>query len=237
MQETFEKEKVNRQSEREKSSQNNSSLEKVSETETNEEGACSEKLETETSEKLESSTGNGDTKSENSQEKKPFNKNQLGENDLPDLEDRETEVKERLGLNDSSSSMENLSKSVREEGKEVKCESAIESVNASSNTQCTESIDIAEKQSSEPDSEVHASETVTDHTKAKDTKLPFLLEPDMPHLSAVPRLSGGPDAVISLDEEEGRGIPQHPGVKQLMGRFMDHSKKRAKHVSKDVAIK
>jgi hypothetical protein len=261
MQETFEKEKARRQIEREKNSQKNISLEKMSDSKITEDSG------------LESKTGREQTETDNNQEIKSVSENQLGENELPDLEERESEVKERLGLNDSSQSVEDSSKSVGDDRTERNSESAMESdtarsneidsdiIEKRSNEPCPDSSekhssepdsdtlekhssepcpdisekrssepdsDIIEKLSSEPDPDIQASESVADRTNVKHSKL-HLLEPDIPHLSAVPRLSGGPDAEISLDD--------WAGVQKLMGRFMDHSKKRAKHINKDVAIK
>lgn len=239
MQETFEKEKLKKKSECDSVLKKQSASEKSSEKKEHGEASETDNILGETK------TGDGDSnKSSENQDKPAQNDLQLEMDELPDLEEKETQVKNRLGESEeslepmesqSSEPMEGLSQSLNKESEENFQESAIHTDSANSNTQCTDSTDSAQPQTKETD--ISESQSVSQHTKGTDHKLPFLLEPDLPQLSAIPKLSGGPDEVISLDDEEETGIPQHPGIQRLMGRFMDHCKKRTKHVNKDVDIK
>lgn len=239
MQETFEKEKFKKKSACDSVLTKESPLHKSLEKKMHEENSVTDNVHEETK------TGDGDSnKSSENQEKPPQNDHQLEMDELPDLEEKETEIKNRLGQSKESSEpiegqssepMEEPSQSASKESEDTCQDSAIHTDSANSNTQCTHSTDNARPQTEQTD--LSESQSVSQHTKAKDHKLPFLLEPDLPQLSAVPKLSGGPDEVISLDEEEEMGIPQHPGIQRLMGRFMDHCQKRTKHVNKDVDIK
>lgn len=238
MQETFEKEKVKKKSECEsvlkKPSPSDKSLEKTQHEEASETDSVN----------VETKPDGDSNKSSENQEKPAQNDHQLEMDELPDLEEKETEIKDRLGQSEkstepmkgqSSEPMEEQSQLVSKDSEDTCQDSAIHTDSANSNTQCTDSTDGAQPQTEETD--LSESQSVSQHIKAKDHKLPFLLEPDLPQLSAVPKLSGGPDEVISLDDDEETGIPQHPGIQRLMGRFMDHCKKRTKHVNKDVDIK
>ncbi|XP_061173504.1 claspin-like [Saccostrea echinata] len=227
MQQTFEKDKTSKQSEGDKTLQGTS--EKISEIKATEE---SEKIEKDTEEII----SVNENVSEDINEKHSSSEVQLGDIDLPDLEEREKEVEERLGQKDSPQPVKAQSKLAHIDKEVANCESSVESEGAISNTQCADSIKSIEKQSAKSKLEEHASEARTEHTITHESKLSFLLEPDLPHMSAIPKLSGGPDAVISLDKEE-EEEPQNPGVRKLMGRFMDHCKKRMKHVNKDVDIR
>lgn len=247
MQETFEKEKFKKKSACDSVLTKKSPLHKSLGGKMHEENSVTDNVHEETK------TGDGDSnKSSENQEKPTQNDHQLEMDELPDLEEKETEIKNRLGQSEESSEpmegqssepiegqssepMEEQSKSASKESEDTCQDSAIHTDSANSNTQCTHSTDNARPQTEQTD--LSESQSVSQHTKAKDHKLPFLLEPDLPQLSAVPKLSGGPDEVISLDEEEETGIPQHPGIQRLMGRFMDHCQKRTKHVNKDVDIK
>lgn len=236
MQETFEKEKFKKKSACDSVLTKESPLHKSLEKKMHEESSVTDNVYEETK------TGDGDS-SEN-QEKPTQNDHQLEMDELPDLEEKDTEIKNQLGQKEESSEpmegqssepMEEQSNSASKESEDTCQDSAIHTDSANSNTQCTHSTDNARPQPEQTD--LSESQSVSQHTKAKDHKLPFLLEPDLPQLSAVPKLSGGPDEVISLDDEEETGIPQHPGIQRLMGRFMDHCQKRTKHVNKDVDIK
>ncbi|XP_062605693.1 claspin-like, partial [Saccostrea cucullata] len=231
MQQTFEKDKTNKESEGNKTMQSTS--EKVTEKTSNIEATeGSEKIVKDTEEEISAQ----ENVSEDAKEKHLSSEVHLGEDDLPDLEEREKEVRERLGQNDSPKLWDEQAKlSLKDEGG-ANCENSVDSEGDISNTQCTDSTKTLEKQSAKSNSEEIASQNRTEHTTTQESKLSFLLEPDLPHMSAVPKLSGGPDAVISLDEEE-EEEPQNPGVRKLMGRFMDHCKKRTKHVNKDVDIR
>lgn len=231
MQETFEKEKFKKKSACDSVLTKESPLHKSLEKKVHEEKSVTDNVHEETK------TGDGDSKkSSENQEKPAQNNHQLEMDELPDLEEKETEIKHRLGQSEESSEpMEEPSQSASKESEDTCQDSAIHTDSANSNTQCTHSTDNARPQTEQTD--LSESQSVSQHTKAKDHKLPFLLEPDLPQLSAVPKLSGGPDEVISLDDEEETGIPQHPGIQRLMGRFMDHCQKRTKHVNKDVDIK
>lgn len=239
MQETFEKEKLKKKSECDSVLKKQSASEKSSEKKEHGEASETDNILGETK------TGDGDSnKSSENQDKPAQNDLQLEMDELPDLEEKETQVKNLLSESEeslepmesqSSEPMEGLSQSLNKESEENFQESAIHTDSANSNTQCTDSTDSAQPQTKETD--ISESQSVSQHTKGTDHKLPFLLEPDLPQLSAIPKLSGGPDEVISLDDEEETGIPQHPGIQRLMGRFMDHCKKRTKHVNKDVDIK
>lgn len=224
MQETFEKEKFKKKSECDSVLKKESQLQKSLENKVHEEKSVTDNVHEETK------TGDGDSnKSSENQEKPAQNDHQLEMDELPDLEEKEPMEGQ------SSEPMEEQSNSASKESEDTCQDSAIHTDSANSNTQCTDSTDSAHPQTEQTD--LSESQSVSQHTKAKDHKLPFLLEPDLPQLSAVPKLSGGPDEVISLDEEEETGIPQHPGIQRLMGRFMDHCQKRTKHVNKDVDIK
>ena len=61
---------------------------------------------------------------------------------------------------------------------------------------------------------------------------------NLPELSVLPKLSGGPDTFIDFDDDnEEVGKPRNPGVCLLMDRFMQHSKKPKKKHVKDVDIR
>lgn len=233
MQETFEKDKVRKKSEHSSDLLKHSSSEKK----LIEDKECGTQ---------EAKTSDGDSVVENvsseTQEKSALNDIQLGDDELPDLEEKDREIRDRLGQSEEpSQTIKENSESVSHD-KEDMCLSQDNAINTDSasldaqgkdSTQGKLSIDLNEGQTETVE---HNSETLSQLPKAKDPRLPFLLEPDLPHLSAIPKLSGGPDVVISLDNEgEGTQEPQHPGVQKLMGRLMDHCKKRSKQ-HKDIDI-
>lgn len=230
MQETFEKDKVRRKSECSSDLLKHSPSEK-------------KLIEDEECGTQEAKTSDGDSVVENvsseTQEKSALNDIQLEDDELPDLEEEEREIRSRLGQSEEPS--QTIKESVNHV-KEDMCLSQDNAINTDSasldtqgkaSTQGKDSVDLNEGQTETVE---HNSETLSQHPKVKDARLPFLLEPDLPHLSAIPKLSGGPDVVISLDNEgAGTQMPQHPGVQKLMGRLMDHCKKRNKQ-HKDVDI-
>lgn len=60
----------------------------------------------------------------------------------------------------------------------------------------------------------------------------------LPELNVLPRLSGGPDSFIDLDDEkEKKTTPRNPGVSRLMDRLIKHSQKKKKKHAKDVDIR
>lgn len=233
MQETFEKDKVRKKSEHSSDLLNHSPSGK-------------KLIEDKESGTQEAKTSDGDSVVENvsseTQEKSALNDIQLGDDELPDLEEKDREIRYRLGQSEEpSQTIKENSESVSHD-KEDMCLSQDNAINTDSasldtqdkdSTQGKLSIDLNEGQTETME---HNSKTLSQLPKAKDPRLPFLLEPDLPHLSAIPKLSGGPDVVISLDNEgEGTQEPQHPGVQKLMGRLMDHCKKRNKQ-HKDIDI-
>ena len=76
--------------------------------------------------------------------------------------------------------------------------------------------------------------------RSKDSVSKFLMKtsltPKLANLGVAPRLSGGPDSFIDLDDDSSEVTPK-PGVKDLMDRLVKHSASRKRNKSKEVEMR
>ncbi|XP_060082451.1 claspin-like [Ylistrum balloti] len=77
----------------------------------------------------------------------------------------------------------------------------------------------------------------TEHKcQTEDTTNANLTNVSILDLHSLPRLSGGPNSFISLDEDSGGSTPKNREISIFMDRFLKHSKKKEKKADQDIQI-